>query len=290
MIHSLLRGGVVVCCLLVHSVLVAQLPLPCLVRCVNNLPATPPPSAVRAERWAVGVNLGSKALVGLDVAYQHTDRLSFRAGFNFMRFSLPDLSVNSGIATGFAAEHDGQALPAYYFVTADVDYRQSHVEALAEYRLTRWGLKAVGGVGYFPANRLSLKLGLKDGYLLNDVFLTPEEIGYGTGTVTFRSGLAPYLGMGLGPGVSIRKRVSFSMDLGAYYKGRPEVAIEATQLLRNNTRNGAFLTEFFSDFRWLPVLSARMSIRLDTFRRPWSHLSKTFKSIPYNHVLKLHLP
>ena len=98
--------------------------------------------------------------------------------------------------------------------------------------------------------------------MIEDIEVSPEEVGFIKGTIQMGSKLSPYFGLGFGRAVP-RKRVGIGLDLGTYYKGRPRVDLEATSLLRNNVNNEQVLEDALSFVRWWPVVSFRLAVKVN---------------------------
>ncbi len=202
--------------------------------------------------WAVGLTVGSNAIIGLDVAYSINPMFTVKLGYNYLDLVYKNLTPILKIAK----------LPSDK-LSGEISVSQSQLALTAEFTPTRskkWRL-AVGGV-YYVKNEMSGKIGFTNSFAFNDIILTPAEMGYMKGTYTTASKIAPYLGIGLGRTVPKRK-VGLSLDFGAIYKGEPMLDIEATGLLKGNETNEAILNRNFKPLQWYPVGNLRLAIKLN---------------------------
>ena len=94
-----------------------------------------------------------------------------------------------------------------------------------------------------------------------DITISPDEVGFIKGDVSFENMISPYVGIGFGRAVP-QRRVGISLDIGAYYKGSPDVMLEATNLLRNNVNNEQTIEDAISFIQWWPVVSLRLAVKL----------------------------
>ncbi|TXB67676.1 hypothetical protein [Phaeodactylibacter luteus] len=188
---------------------------------------------------------GSSALAGLSYAKDMPGRWAIRYGIDFMDFSLRKWETNFN---RFA-----------YYASINLDVRQTALTALWDYSLTHnGGIRLVGGMAFFFNNQISGSIKLRDAVQFNDIAFEPDELGYVMGGVRYNLLFNPYLGLGLGHVIDANRRVSISADLGAYYKGAPEIFVDGTSLIRNNEHNAKVLTRNLSPYRWYPVVNIRI--------------------------------
>ena len=203
-------------------------------------------STSNTTELSVGANFGTKSLIGLDIGISHKDGLGVRVGFNYLDLVIESWQTNFNI------------YPYEVDIFAEIHY--SNLEFLVEYHLLK-KLKIVGGAAVFFQNSFTSTIGLAQDFQLNDVWLTPEEVGKGTIDINFDNPIAGYIGLSYGKTVP-EKLFNFSVDLGAYYKSKPIFGLTATSILADNHENEALLNELFSNFRWYPVLSFRVGLKL----------------------------
>lgn len=75
------------------------------------------------------------------------------------------------------------------------------------------------------------------------------------------SGIAPYIGFSVGSPVP-KKRFGVTFDVGTYYMSRPEVVVDATNLLEPNKLNQKPLYENLKGYRWLPQVQLNFTYKL----------------------------
>lgn len=183
-------------------------------------------------------------MIGLDVSKPLSNKFYLRLGLNYMDFSVRNFETNLNRFE--------------YYASVDMDVRHSNLELLGELSVWKDWFRLVGGAALFLSNDFNGKVGLADNFPLNDIELTPEEIGFMTGTLSFRSRVSPYVGIALGNPIPLGK-LSLGLDLGVYYKGRPTLDLDATSLLRTNVLNAEVLERNIDVYRWWPVLNLRIA-------------------------------
>lgn len=203
---------------------------------------------------AVGLTTGTKSMWGFDVAFKLAPNLTLSVAYNHLHFDIRDFETNFG-----RFEH---------YVTLNGDMRMSSYELLVERKIripfTQKYVRGVAGVAYFPLNKMYGDGAARDTFPFFDIPLTPGEIGYVGGTLSYRSNFSPYIGIAFGRAIP-RKKFGFSFNLGTYYKGRPTVDIEGSNILRNIDRfdNEEKIENGISSYRWWPVLSFRLAYKLN---------------------------
>jgi hypothetical protein len=212
------------------------------------------------QKIAVGLNLGTKGF-GIEGAMTLNRYFNVRLGFNHSRFQYFN---NAFQLPSFLFNDDAELRDQKYQL--DLDYRQSNIEVLGEYKPFGAAFRLVAGFAFFPKNKIVSKAVANDTYFFNDVPLDPDEIGSVGLTWGYQSNISPYFGLGFGRAVPQKRRFGVSFDLGTYYKGKPTIGIEATAALRENVRNAPILEENLSKVsivRFFPVASLRFAYRIN---------------------------
>lgn len=207
---------------------------------------TPIAEEVFQQKFAIGLNTGTKALVGIDVAMQISPKINMVLGYNFLDLAIMDYETNFN------------KYPAYASIDLLID--QSNIEWRTEFLIYRNQVRAVVGAGYFFKNQIAVKGQLADDYEFNDIEFTPDELGFVSGKVSFKSPVSPYVGIAFG-GAIPKSKIGFSIHLGTYYKGKPKIDIEGSNLVRHNDENEPVLESLLSEYRWWPVLAVRLSFK-----------------------------
>jgi hypothetical protein len=202
---------------------------------------------------ALGFSSGSNAIVGIDVAMKVAPKITVRLGYNYLDYTFANVVKYITIS----------ALdPVRDKVKAEAKIAQSSVSLLGDFNLTKNGVvRATLGGFYAFKNTYSGTIAYAQSESYNDITITPDQIGYIKGDITTKSKLNPYIGIGFGNLVP-KKRASLSLDLGTIYRGSPIVNIEATQLLRGNSENAAPLTRNLAPYKWYPIGSLRLTVKL----------------------------
>lgn len=194
----------------------------------------------------VSATLGIATGVGLEVKAGILPRLNARLGFSIMSagYSKNNIKVDDILI----------ALKAKGTFTK--------VQLLAEYTpkpLTRFSI--VGGVAYYFGSKITATVTPVDDYNFSQMTVSKEELGQVTGVGNW-SGIAPYLGFSVGTPIPKKKRYNVTMDVGTFYLSRPEVTVDATELLKPNTLNQKPLYQNLKGYRWLPQLQLNFTYKL----------------------------
>jgi hypothetical protein len=202
-------------------------------------------------KMALGISGGTNGL-GVDLAYKVLPRVALRLGYNYCATNVGGIDVGSfnilSIPKGKTA--------------MDITVDQSNIQLLADVSLTKkGGIRLTIGGAYGAKNEYTGKLRYKGTVVLNDIILTPEEMGYLKFLYTTKSPIMPYVGLGLGRVVP-KRRLNISLDLGTYYRGSPVIKVEATNLLKRNVENEAILNRNLAAFKWYPVANVRLAYKL----------------------------
>lgn len=212
------------------------------------------------KKIAIGLSTGTKGY-GLDGAMTINRFFNVRVGFNFSKSSY---SNNSFQLPSFLFSQDAELKNQKFQL--DLDYLFSNIELLGEYKPFGSAFRIVGGLAFFPKNKLTTKAIANETYYFNDVPLDPDEIGEVALTWGYKNKISPYFGLGFGRAVPKKRRFGVSFDIGTYYKGNPDIGIEATAALRENVRNEPILEANLSKInavKFFPVASLRFAYRIN---------------------------
>jgi len=193
---------------------------------------------------AIGLHAGFPGF-GLDYGRNLNQTFMIRAQINYL-----SLSMNN-----YAYRFSNQD----FIINADVKF--INLDALMDYHpFKKSSFKMTAGIGYFIDQVVSSTVGLSGDIKFNDLSYTAQQVGILGITNTWVS-LAPYGGVGFGRAVPKRK-VGFGVELGTYYVGRPNPTIIATGMLTDNKENEQQLKDDLSEYRWIPVLKMRFSVKI----------------------------
>jgi hypothetical protein len=196
------------------------------------------------KRSAIGISAGLPGF-GLDYAYNINRSLNLRVGF--LAFSLSDFNTDLDIS--------GQS------VNVNANLNSTVFDLMLEYHpTTNKAFKLVAGLSYLDNVGVNTLVLLNDDIGYGDLIIDNEEIGDIDITLDY-TGIAPYLGFGFGRAVP-KKRAGFSIELGAYYAGGPDVTIEASGMLENTSEEEQELEDNLSSYSWIPRAMMRLAIKL----------------------------
>lgn len=174
-----------------------------------NMPGTDLQSHLK-----VGLS-GGTAGIGIEVGWKPAETpWIFRAKYSYMAGGL-DFGVPIG-----AKNIDTAFKQTTLHIHTDV--RMSHWDLLVDYILTRretWRLTF--GLAYHPNKSLVTEATIRD-FRYNKVVYTPKELGMITASLSGRSKISPYVGIGFGQSMP-KKRIRISGELGFYYLGNWKV-------------------------------------------------------------------
>jgi hypothetical protein len=205
-----------------------------------------------SSKMSLGVSAGTNALFGVDLAYKVLPRVALRLGYNYFTTNVAGIDI---------ANYNLLSIPKGK-TAMDITVDQSNIQLLADVSLTKkGGIRLTVGGAYGAKNEYTGKLRYKGTVVLNDIILTPEEMGYLKIVYTTKSPITPYVGLGLGRIVP-KRRLNISLDLGTYYRGSPVIKVEATNLLKRNVENEEVLNRNLAAFKWYPVANLRLAFKL----------------------------
>jgi hypothetical protein len=190
-------------------------------------------------------------LPGIDVALQPVSMFTLRLGYHHFKLSFNQWEVNT---SRFGLENQ------QLLVSSEISLSQ--VLALGEWAPTKGRrIRLMGGVALGLNNFISGQIEFKEPLKINDLELQPEEVGTIKGVYTTRLPIYPFAGIGFGRTVP-EDRFSFSVDMGVFYRGAPQIDIIGTELLDDNDSNEAILEQNLSNLRWQPMLNLRVGARI----------------------------
>lgn len=196
---------------------------------------------------SIGFSTGTKSALGVDWTVQPLPDLNFRLGYNYLNLYFDGYEKSLG-----TLEND---------LRLDGHIHLSSLELLAEKPFWKKRIRVVGGLAFHFKNEMALKVKLSDSTLINDLHVSPDDIGYVRGFVKWTQNPSVYLGLRFGRAIP-KKLLNVSADVGFYYKSPPSFHMEATNLLKSNVRNEELIEEKLQFLRWHPVINIRMGIRL----------------------------
>jgi hypothetical protein len=227
---------------------------------LSNLQAdtTAKARAIFTKRMSIGVNLGIVNGIGVDIAYRFREHWAAKMAFNYA-----DYTKKGFIYTIDFTSKGG--VKEFKNLSFDAAIKLSNLAFNVEYMpKTNGQFRFIGGLSYFYQNTLTLGAQAISIFKVNDVELTPEDIGSGSIEVGFDSKIAPFVGLGFGKTFP-KKRVNMNFELGTYYKTPYKVAIRVQPgiFIKRNEENAATLTRNFNE-KWygkfFPVINMRVAV------------------------------
>jgi hypothetical protein len=207
-------------------------------------------------RGSLGIQAGSNALGGIDFALNVTRFLNVRVGYNFLALSKPTYAPDlSSFGLNFPE------IKQVVNLASKVDF--SNANLIAEFLPTKkQRLRLAVGLGYMLSkNNIESTMSTTASVRKDGFEITPSDIGSLTISASTKSKILPYLGIGFGRVVP-KKRVSLSIDMGTYYMNSLQFVVVGTQMLSDNSQNGAVLTRNLAPYKWYPVGNIRLGVRL----------------------------
>jgi hypothetical protein len=104
----------------------------------------------------------------------------------------------------------------------------------------------------------------KNGFQLGIMEVSPEQVGELSIALKPGNTISPYVGIGLGRTISRNGVVSFALELGGVYHGKPKVGIEATGMLAPTAspEQAILIEQALTSFQFLPMVNLQLSFRL----------------------------
>ena len=206
-----------------------------------------------AQDIGVGVRVGTTG-VGGSIAYGITRKLSLRANGSVFSYGVEDTvgedprlratgDANVGAFSGFLDFHPfGNS----FRLTGGVGKNNFQVDAVA-----------------IPLDPVCFGNEDNAGVCDGKVF-SPERLGTLKATVKYPAALHPYVGLGFGNLATGNSRVTFLLDLGAYYSSAPELSLENDGLFgpTADPENVQTINDGIKSFAWYPVISIGVGFRL----------------------------
>lgn len=121
-------------------------------------------------------------------------------------------------------------------------------------------LKLKGGMYYLNDPDYVFDASLKDEVRWGDVVFTTEEIGSVETTVTTQ-GIQPFLGFGYDTFYA-GKKINLIIEGGLGYHGKPEVTMEASNMLAPTTSQAPILESNLDGYRYMPFLQLGLQYNL----------------------------
>ena len=181
---------------------------------------------------------------GFDARYAFNNWFSLKTGYETLSFTYSFDFDENGIDYG-----------------ADLDYKTGGVLLLADFNYTK-NLYISAGVVFNSFNPV-VDGRATDSYQLGDITIPAEDIG--TFNIEMEPGIkvAPYIGAGSRAYIGRAERLTFNFEIGLYYMGAPEIAIESEGLLAPTSdpalAHAEYLSDQFSAYKIYPVIKLNLA-------------------------------
>ncbi len=211
------------------------------------------PKLSAQNEFTPGVGLALKAStngIGGDAVYNFHKRMSLRLGFETL-----------GYKTDFPFEEQG------INYLANAQFKAGSVSLLFDYYLINY-LFVSAGVGY---NLFQVQVdGHAAGSLqFGDIQIPSEKIGTFGFVVDPAMKISPYLGIGFGRTLGLKRKLGAAFELGGFYQGSPQISIVSDGLLSptSNPDQGQAgrLETQVSQYSIYPVLKLSVSYKILSF-------------------------
>jgi hypothetical protein len=192
--------------------------------------------------WALGVKAGT-AGYGAELSKKLSRSFDLRLGYAMLN-------------TAQAVELDVDKRT----LTVDADIALGIPSAKLDWHPGAASFRFTFGAG-MPNNTIGLKGKLKDSFTYGEIQVTPDELGIFAMDIKWNA-IAPYVGIGFGRNVP-KKRVSFTVDMGAYHIGSPKVSLNPTGMISPTADQASVFEGNLADYKWLPVLNFQFNVRIN---------------------------
>jgi len=176
--------------------------------------------------------LGPGIIAGMSI----TPKLTVRAGFNYLPFSLSDETDEFDIAIAY-----------------DADATLSSASVLADFHPFSSSFRLTGGVLLNMTEANATILPTEPYELDANKTFSVDRVGSLSAKVGYQSSIAPYLGLGFGR--VIRQGLGFNVDLGVLYTGAPKIEMSGSGLIAPTALQAERLQEGVKSFQFYPVFS-----------------------------------
>lgn len=198
------------------------------------------------EQRGTGLALGLKLSTfgpGLELVTNITPKIHLRLGGTYFEYLLH-------VDTEFLE------------VAGRNDFKTGSVSLMANWQVARGFFFSGGAIYNMFENRAS---GIPaQGFTLGVIQVNPDQIGELAVTVKPGNTISPYFGLGLGRSISRSRVVSFALELGAVYHGKPAIELEAQGMLAPtaNEEQRLLMEDAIADFQFFPMINFQLSFRI----------------------------
>ncbi len=205
------------------------------------------------EEFSAGLGVAAKSSTngfGGDAVFNFHRKMSLRLGYEKL-----------ALASNFNFEEESVEYDA------NVDYETGSMSMLFDYYLTRrFFVTAGAGWNLFHAV-INGKAASSMQY--GDIQISKDKIGNFNFQIDPSMQISPYVGIGFGRTLGLKKRMGFSFEMGGFYQGAPDFSIASTGLLSPTSNpdqeHEARLEEQVSQYNIYPILKLSLSYKIVEF-------------------------
>lgn len=211
---------------------------------------------------SVGVEAGSPG-IGIDVATTLGSHFQLRGGVTVM----PTIKFSNELMAESQYFNDYYGDYGYYTDYVDVEAKTGFVNGklLLDFYPSKNKIFHLTVGAYFGGSKIVEAYNKEDGALLDyrniyigDYQLTPDDNGNINAQIKTNS-FKPYVGLGFGRSVSKRKMLSFQVDMGVQFWGKPKLMCNGEQLESSDFDDEGEFLDVISNLRVYPVINFRLS-------------------------------
>lgn len=196
------------------------------------------------SQWGIGLNASTFGLGG-EVIKGLGPKFDLRIGYSTMNLKIQrDIEIQ-----GY-----GVGLTGYL--------KTGGPHLLFNFNPLPWLHLTLGGA--LNQTAVLVSAGATQSLAVEDLMVLPGDVGFIDLFVAPVNKVSPYLGIGFGQTLHREKRLSFSVDLGAYYHSAPSAFIMGSGMLSPSVseQNLYVINSLIRPYRWWPVLNAQLSYRI----------------------------
>ncbi len=194
------------------------------------------------KSWALGVNVSTYG-AGVGLSRSLSQNALVKLSYNFLTYTHPLSKLDEELEGNAKFMNGGAALVLDYYV-----WRKLYLS---------------GGVVY---NRLEANIDgqMAESVFIGDIEMYPEELGTVHLDLMPEYKIAPYIGMGIGQIVPTYSNLSFSMEIGAIYLGKPQVNLETTGMLAPTAskEQEELIQDNIAALDFLPTITFRLAYKI----------------------------
>ncbi len=208
------------------------------------------PDLSAQDDFSKGIGIAMKAStegIGGDAVFNFHKRMSVRLGYE-----------------GLAVSHDFSFQEQTIQYNATATYKTGSISLLFDYYLLN-NIFVTAGAGWNLFDAV-VDGGAASAYQYGDIQIPKEKVGVFNFQITPSNQVSPYLGIGFGRTLGLKRKLGFSFELGGFYQGSPKIAITSTGLLSPTSnpdqQQATRLERQFSQYSVYPVLKFSLSYKI----------------------------